>query len=365
MKIITRYLLEQFLRIFFLTLAVLTILFLVIHFMDRIDEFVRSENVSKVFLIVIYFLYKIPISVYTVTPMAILLASLLTLGVLYRNNEIVILKSCGLSLIRIAFPILAASLGIGVISFLNGEFVVVTAKKETNKIFYEDIRQVGEQAVFRKDRIWLRSDPNYVWNIRHLDTNRKTLNGITLYEVNEADGSIKSRLDADYAVFNEGGKGWWFQNAAYRQFDTNRNFTEKYFRRLWLNIDATVEDFLIAKKDPDEMTFREILEYIREIRKEGYDDTRYMVDMQVKIAFPAIGLVMALISVPFAETMKMRGGHLMGIGLAVIIGAVFWFIFSMAVALGHSGKLPSLLAAYGAHIIFGFTAVYMLLSNRQ
>jgi lipopolysaccharide export LptBFGC system permease protein LptF len=74
---------------------------------------------------------------------------------------------------------------------------------------------------------------------------------------------------------------------------------------------------------------------------------------------------MALIAVPFGETLRMRGGHLMGVGLAVIIGSVFWFIFSMAIALGHSGKLPSLLSAYGAHLVFGFTAVSMLLTNKQ
>jgi lipopolysaccharide export system permease protein len=112
------------------------------------------------------------------------------------------------------------------------------------------------------------------------------------------------------------------------------------------------------------MNFAEITSYIEHIRKVGYEDTRYTVDRYVKITFPLISVVMAFIAIPFGLRAPSRaGGAMGGITLAVTLGFAFWFIFSMAVSLGHSGKLPPLAAAGGAHLLFLGGAAYALLSQ--
>jgi lipopolysaccharide export system permease protein len=107
------------------------------------------------------------------------------------------------------------------------------------------------------------------------------------------------------------------------------------------------------------MGFRELRNYIRKIRQEGYDATRYETDLQGKIAFVFVSLILALIGVAFPMRSERSGGIAQGIGIGVIIGFSYWIVFAFMLSLGRSGTLPPAAAAWATNVILGIVAVVM------
>jgi lipopolysaccharide export system permease protein len=82
--------------------------------------------------------------------------------------------------------------------------------------------------------------------------------------------------------------------------------------------------------------------------------------MHAKLSFPLVSIIMAILGVPFAIRHGRSGGVAAGIFLAVVIAVIYWIVLAMGLALGHSGALSPILAAWGSHVLFGSAGVYML-----
>ena len=359
MKIIDRYIFVQFFKLFLATMAVLLSLFVLVTFFDLINDFL--ENDVKFSLIVYYFALKMPEAMFFMTPMAVLISSVLTFSVISRNREVVLMMSCGLSAFRIVLPVLVAALVLSILSFLNGDMLMPASWKKSEQIYYGDIRNREFVGTRRQDKIWIKTPSGAVWNIAHLDVSEGRLYDVTIMEFSEDRGYFSKVITARTAFLQEG--KWVFEDGMVRSFDTDSVFKEETFAKKSFDYGVDFKTLKRSEKKPQEMTFKEIRAYIERIRKAGYDDTRYMVDMYVKVSFPFVALVMAFIAVPFGLKTERAGGIMSGIALSVFLGFVFWFLFSMGVSMGHSGKLPPLLASTGAHLLFLMLAGYKMITQ--
>jgi lipopolysaccharide export LptBFGC system permease protein LptF len=111
------------------------------------------------------------------------------------------------------------------------------------------------------------------------------------------------------------------------------------------------------------MTVAQLRAYIDELRDSGFNVVPSMVELQRKIAFPFVTLVMTLVAIPFGVTMGRRG-TLYGIGLAIVLALVYWLLFSVFLAIGRSGLLSPILAAWTPNVIVVGSAIYLLLTAR-
>ncbi|GMT42526.1 MAG: hypothetical protein IEMM0002_0937 [bacterium] len=359
MKIIDRYVLGQFLKLFFMSIAALVTLFIVISFIDLVDDFLAHQASPS--LVVYFFLLKIPEAVFFMMPMAVLIASILTYSLLSRSRELIIMMSSGLSALRIVLPVLGAALALSYLSFLNGDLLLPPSWDKMHRIFKYDIRKQKNVKFGKQNRIWLKTEPGAIWTVSHLDAASGKLHGVTMLEFTPDMSHISTVVNARTAFKED--DIWIFENGTLRTFDGAGKFTEKPFKRKIVNYDVDIAAIKKSEKKTQAMSFGEIRAYISRIRNAGYDDTRYRVDMYVKVTFPLIGFVMAFIAVPFGLKTDRASGVLGGISIAVLLGFVFWFLFSMSVSLGHNGKLPPLMAAGGAHLLFLFAAGYMTISR--
>lgn len=360
MKIIDRYILAQFLKLFIGSLVVLVTLFTAISFFDLIDDFMAHHAAPA--LVIHYFILKLPEAAFFMTPMAVLIASILTYSLLSRNHEFTIMMSCGLSVLRITAPVLSAAFLLSYLSFLNGDLLIPASWEKAHKILKRDIKKQSGLGSGGYDRIWLKAESGAVWSISHIDMAAKKLRDITILEFS-GDMSHFSSIIKARSAFQEN-DGWVFENGIIRDFDGSGGFMEKPFEKKSFDYDVDFSAIKRFEKKTQAMSFGEIRSYIKRIREAGYDDTRYRVDMYVKIAFPLVGLVMAFIAMPFGlKTDRRAGGFMGGISIAVLLGFIFWFLFSMGVSLGHSGKFPPLLAAMGAHMLFMLASGYMIIAR--
>jgi lipopolysaccharide export LptBFGC system permease protein LptF len=88
-----------------------------------------------------------------------------------------------------------------------------------------------------------------------------------------------------------------------------------------------------------------------------------MVELQRKVAFPLVTLVMTLIAVPFAVTTGRRGA-LYGVGVGIVLAIVYWITLSIFAAMGAGGLIAPVLAAWAPNILFSAAALYLLLTVR-
>ena len=346
MTILSRYIAREFLKMFALSLAAFIFIYLLVDFIERANDFSKYSATGA--QVVAYFAYKIPLILFQVIPAGLLLATLITLIQLARNSELTAMMAGGVSLVRIVTPILVTAALFSAFSFALNEYVVPVTTERAETIKEVDVK--GKKARTRtkiKDR-WYKY-PDGIYNLRVYRSTKKKIEGFSLFDINERFQIIR-RIDAESGLWVE--DGWEFQNVTVRYFDRNRLVGTESHDVLRLDLGARPKDFATVPKEPDEMNYRELTAYIRRIEQEGLDVTPYRVALQGKLSFPLVGFIMALLAIPFALRTGRQGGVALGIGIAVILAAVFWIALSAMISLGNTGALPPLVAAWSAQVVF-------------
>ena len=113
-------------------------------------------------------------------------------------------------------------------------------------------------------------------------------------------------------------------------------------------------------KKPEEMSYWQLKRYAEMVGREGYKNTRYLVDMHIKVAFPFIILVLLMIGMPLALKVK-RGGTPLVVSLGMAVSFLYLLTLGISRSLGLSGVLSPLFSAWIANIFFFLVGVYLLL----
>jgi lipopolysaccharide export system permease protein len=306
---------------------------------------------------VLYLLYKIPFILYQIIPPAMLLTVLLSLGLLSRNNEILAMRTSGISIYRIVRPLAMVALVISFCGFLINEYLVPPTLQRSEylrKVLLK--RQVPSTRMVR-NRIWFKGEQG-IYNITCFEPTRKELQGVILLMI-QRPFTLTKRIDASSALWN--GKEWVFHEVAETEFGPDGTIKKRYYSEKKIDIPEVPEDFQEIQKETEMMPYFQLRKYIKKIREEGYDATTYMVDLHSKIAFPFLNVITIFIGVPFSLRSSRVGGMAFGVAMSMVIGFIYYVIFDLSVSFGHSGVLPPLFSAWAANILFSILGVYLLL----
>ncbi len=360
MTLVTRYLLNAFSRIFFLSLTAFSGIYLLVDFVENIDDFISRQAVASDYFA--YFFGKMPLIIGQVTPMAVLFGVFMTLGGLTRTNELTAMRAGGISLWRISGPLLGIGLlATGAVLFSNEMIVPLTAEKVAR--VERTIIKGYPRTLLRRDRVWFREEDRLV-NIRLVLPAEGILQGITIYRI-DRDFQLLDRVDADRALYRDG--VWIFRDLQIRKFDPTgleapgRDQIEETI----LPLDKTPEDFATPEFRNDDLTFPELRSLVGRLEAEGFDATRYRVDMLARLATPFTSLIMAFLGIPFALQKGRNAGLALGVALSVAIGVVFYLIQAMLLAFGYSGIVPPVVAAWAPNLLFVLTGTWLLLASRD
>jgi len=361
MKILTKYIVRQFLLFLSLSIVAFVVLFLIVDIFENLGTLIK--NPVSFDLVIVYFMSKIPYVLFLTLPMAIMLSTLISLGLMGRNLEIIAMMSGGVSHGYIIRPILIIAALLSIVSYFGNEYVVPQANSYNEYIKNVKIKkkQIGPGAEYRLDKIWVRNE-NTIYNIARFLPQENTIEGITIYTFDDS-FQLKERIIAERAVWRNG--RWVFYSVIENEFTGTSSFSTTKYPVRYLSINETPDDFKIAfEKGTEKMSYRELSTYADNLEKKGYDTTRYRVDLQAKLSYPLVCLIMSLIAAPFALMVGRRGGLGMGVVVSVGVSYLYWVIFSICVALGHGGTLPPIIAAWTANILFIIAGGYLLLMVR-
>ena len=362
MSLLHRYVLRRFIYCYLLSATGLIGIFLVVDFFERIDEFIRRDVPYSD--LVFYFIYKIPGIAFYMAPQAVLLATVITLAVLARDNEIIAMKAGGIGIVGITLPILGAALVVALLVLASNEYLAPIATKKMNYIFKVKVQgqqtygdtYVGEDPFAKQ--LWFVAKDKAIWNIRQFDPEEGRISDARIFYRFD-NGLIRKRIDVKEVVWN--GTHWEFVDGFLRTFDQEGNGTTEYFEKKIIPVLETPDDFvrnIIIHSD--EMSLRELYKEIQEMTLEGKDTLKHRVEFHQKISYPFISIVLALLAIPLSLRSSRHGGVLFCVGINLAMGFVFSFLYAMGVSLGFGGFFSPLFAAWGPFILFSSLGFYLL-----
>ena len=358
MKIISRHLLREFLKILLLVVVVFIMIFFVVDFLERIDNFFEAGvSLPRVGY---FFLMLLPSVVFHLMPVAVLVSILISMGLLARNSEVVAFKAGGISLYRLCRPIVIASAIIGILLFFLSDMVIPYTSARVNHIWDIEVERQGRESHLRNN-IWLKA-PGMIYHYRVYDERLQTLQGISVFYLNE-DFGIKRRLEAETARRVNG--HWEMYHGLLKEYLPNGRLQVNHFNRIIFQLPEMPKEFSQVDRATEEMSSRELAEWIKRIEAEGYDPLRYQVDFQLKFSFPFIAVIMALLGLPIAFWKEKGGGIALGIGVGIGLSFVYLVFLGLSRSLGYSGLLPPVISAWLPNAVFSLLGMYLFTHIRQ
>ncbi len=361
--ILDDYVLREFLTSFALVEISFVLLSLVFSFFELMGDIIRNH--AALSIVLEYLLNLTPSMIYTITPLSVLIAVLVTLGVFQRSNELTAMKATGISLYRMIVPIfmIAAIFSIALFSF--DQLYLPTANRRQEAL-RSIIKGRPPRTFLRPDRQWIFGEQKpgvskRIFYYEFFDPTDNQFANLTIFEFQPNHFQLARRIFASNVHWEPRLHEWVFENGWERDFaeGTISSYTT-FDARVYPQITETPQYFKKEDMPSSEMTFAELARYIHDLQQSGFDTLPLRVQLNKKIAYPLVTLVMAVLAVPFALSTGRRGS-LTGVAVAIGVAIAYWMAAGLFEAMGNVNTLPAALAAWSPDFLFALAGGYLLL----
>jgi LPS export ABC transporter permease LptG len=298
-----------------------------------------------------------PQFVYFVIPLAALLGVLVTFGLLSRSNELSVMKACGISLYRIAAPLLVLSLGWSAILYGLEQQIMARANEKAEALDSK-IRNRAPRTSNPLSRQWVVGRDGSIYHYTYFDPQKNSLQNLEIYRPAKDGWRLESQLFARTAAFN--GQEWIGTTGWQQDFTGKGKWAAFPERPLALE---PPDYFETLQPIAELMTVPQLKRYIDELSASGFNVVPLTIDLQKKLAFPFVTVVMTLLAIPFGMTAGKRG-TLYGIGIGIVLALTYWILGGAFAAIGKAGILNPIMAGWAPNILAAGSAAYLLLTAR-
>jgi lipopolysaccharide export system permease protein len=375
-RILTNYLLKEFLSFLGYSLLTFAVIFILIDSVEMMDKFIDSD--AGVRLIFFYYLFYMPYILVLTLPLSMLLATMFSLGRLVGDNEITAMKAAGVSLYRTFFPLYVFALFMSLGGMVLAEAVVPWAN-----IQHQDIgdiinaRRMGNKTLtyhvsfsksheLDRDDVFLMNRDGRIVHATSFHVKTQTAHNVFIIKPEEitvnSDGEtnfkeIASRIDAESMVYSQG--NWTLFNAVERTFSRDGIKVVQYSSLPVPFKMRNPSDFSMIDLKPESMDYFQLRNFIRGIQEKGGNASQWLIDLYLKIAFPFVSFVIVFFGAPLAAG-SVKMGKTAAFGIALIISFIFYTLINIFQVLGRTGAMDPLLAAWLSNVIF-FCVGFVLL----
>jgi LPS export ABC transporter permease LptG len=359
-NLIDRYVLRRFAFVFVLVLLSAVALRAVADFTENIDDILKNQPTSAT--IWRYYKYQALQMAFDVSPLAVLVTTLVTFSLLQRTNEVTACRALGLSLYRLALPAIVAALSVAAAAtFLQAQVLPASNQKVADA--KDRIKGRTPQRMLRSaDKQWLLGQGRFMYNYLSFDQRAATIGRLQVFEFDE-ERRIVARLFAEEARHTA--SGWRLERGWARTFDGREQVDYRPFvEPIAVDLPEDPGYFAAEVRRPAQMTFGELADYVGTLREAGQPQPKYEVALHNKVAFPVGAVVMALVGLPFSFRLQ-RKGALYGLGVSIVLGIVFLAVYAFFSTLGEVGALPAIVAVWSPSAIFSLLAGYLFLGVRS
>ena len=359
MSLLDRYILKQLSLTLLFSLMALTMIFLIVNYLETLDNFLDKKVTYDI--VILYYIYYMPEILKLLTPIALLVSTLFTIGRLSTQNEITAIKTGGISLYRIMMPLAAFSI---LISFGQLYFNGWIVPKSLHSKF-----QIEEKYLYKRIsggpifNLYFRDNPTTNVIIQYYDAESKSGNQTTIEKYSsEKTPRLLERTEARRIVWDSTNSSWNLFGGLIRDFSGGA-INMRPFDSLKADISISNDRLAQLRRSPEEMNFSELKDYIDLLKQGGKDVRKQMIEYYGNFAFPFANFIVILFGVPFASVRR-KGGLAIQMGAALVISFLYLVFTKISQTIGFAADINPVLAGWGANILFFFLGLVTIWKTR-
>lgn len=343
-RLLDRYLLREFLKIFGVTALGFPLLTIAIDLTDHINQHLNKHIPGKdIFL---GYLFSVPQQVFFIIPAAVLFATVFSIGALARHSEITAAKASGVSFHRLVAPVFLVAAVITAGTFFLGELAPVT-----NAMRAQRLRERDRSPEVARSNFVYRADGGRVYVIGFLSSPERSMRDVQI----EREGTGPSF--PSYLLYARDGhwdpsRGWTLGRGTMRLLPARGEEVAFGFDSLRQRaLSESPLDLLEEPKQPNEMRYAELGHYVQTLERSGSDAAKLKVERALKIAIPVTCLIIVLFGAPLGMA-NARAGATWGVAVSLATTIVFLTLIQITKAVGNGGVIPPLVAAWTPNVLF-------------
>ncbi len=362
MRILDKYIIKNFLVPFFYCLALFIFLYIIIDLFGHLDEILKHG--VPMLMLQEYYLSMVPFIVMHTAPVAALISTIYVVSTMNKHDEITAMRAAGINVFRILLPFICMGLAISISVFALSEKLLPVSMKNAQSIKENYIEKEGQYKSTGKkqiNNIALYGKTDRLIFIEEYDITNNTATGVTILK-QDNNGNVTAKTSAREGKWTGG--SWAFSDILIYELDEKGMVKGNplFFEEKDIEMERPKE--LISKGTNYEfMSFKGLSNYIHNFSNTSPDIIqRLSVDLHQKVSLPFTSMVVILIGVAFAIKIK-RGGRtaaIMGMGMGLVIGFIYYALMATCIALGKGGLLAPFLSAHLANIIFALVGITLI-----
>lgn len=344
-SIIDRYIFFEFLAPFIfslgLFLAITVFGFVVFNLIDLMIKYGLGLS-----LVLKLFFYSIPEMLYYSIPMSVLLASVLSAGRLYRDNEIIILQNCGVNNKRLFFPVFLFVVFLTTLSLFFNYFIVSKSNYELSKANF--LAQTKRNMPIYKQNIFYKEFENY--NLKRSFYAREFINSTMFNPTVEEfeNNNLTKIIHAQKAQLKN--NNWEFYEGFVYNLEKGEIKNYLKFSNYSFPFMQSLESLANEIRSPKEMNYKELKEYIINLKKSGEKTANLEVQLYQKVSIPFVSIIFFIVGIPLGLSNKSKNSSFAYTFSLFFIFSYYIVLFSFT-ALGSIELVNPLLAAWLPNIL--------------
>lgn len=355
MNLLYRYILKQFFKNISILMISFISIYVLIDFFEKIDNF--SERGKPMRLVLEFFLLNIPFVLDQVSPVCILLAGVITLGILNSSNELIALKATGIPLRTIVKPIFGGGLIFSLVFLSMSQFVLPKTVARTNKIWNEDVKGQVPLGIYRNGRYYYKGKEGFYSFTRPLSTGYK-FNNFSYATWND-DFQLTSLITSRGAVWQNG--EWNIFNGQAQTEGGNKEFHTEIFKKQTFGLPEQPDEFFVPEFRTMEHSLLGLYRNAKRIQAKE-DATKAWTEFYGRISYTLLGLPLMLLGLPLLLIVYRKWGKDLSLAIPVSCGLAFvcWGAWGTLQSLAKVGYINPLAASCSVQVVICLMAVFLL-----
>lgn len=368
--LLDRYVSKKFLLNLLFSLAAFASIFITVDLLEALSEFIDRKVPALV--VMSYYFYYLPYIIILSMPVAMLLASMFSVGQLGKYNELTAMLAAGRSLLRILLPLFVIGLLLSGVMLLFAEKVMPIANQRKAEIKQRYIDRMPKNLTARLSNLYFQESAdsaaadssNAVRRIfiGYYDDASKMAQRVSVQQYRGL--FMNERLDAAQMRWHEAANRWEMLQGYRRRFEGGSETLTRFDTLALPELSFTPQVLLKVQKEPAEMSYRELQQFIREVARNGGNPERWLADLYLKISFPLANFIIVLFGAPLAAG-SARSGGAVGVATSLVICFLYFGTVKTSQSMGQNGTLDPLLAAWLGNIIFLAAGVVILARTKK
>jgi lipopolysaccharide export system permease protein len=356
-----RYLMRRFAFSFVWSMIAFWAVFIIVHLVEHLDDFMDKGAPAK--FVALYYLYFSPYVLVLVMPIAVLLATLFSVGFLSKQNELLAMRAAGASLVRLALPLLFLGIVVTGLVMAAGETIYPEAEARRTELEDQFIRRSSSRTSTVLHDVFATGLDGRKFYFRTFNAVQGSGTDVTVQTT--VSGRVTEMWEIKDLRYED--SVWIGDTGRRRIFSDTGDSVSQYTPFTALTFPEwkeTPEDFVRKRVDPNRTGYRQLKAIIERMRNVGADTTEEDTELALKLAFPFLSFLVVLVGFPIAARSKQTGMAL-NFGIAMGITFVLRVLIEVFRSLGHNGDIPAWLAAWAPNIVCLIAGIVILLRVRK